>query len=178
MNHYCTDSGSKWITTAQTLAPNESLYADSVSNVSQLCRLRLKWITNVQTRAPNKSILHRVLLQMNLYMQTQAQMNHYCADSGSKWISICRLGLKWITTAQTRAPNESLLRRLGLQINHYCAGSNSIWIITAQTRAPNESLLCRFGLQMIHYYTDWGSKWITTVQIRAPNYSLLHRLRL
>ncbi len=127
-------------------------------------------------------------------------MNHYCTDSGSKWITTAqtrapngsllhRLGLqmnhyctdsgsKWITTAQTRAPNGSILHRLGLQMNHYCTDSGSKWITTAQTRAPNESLLHRLGLQINHYCTDSGSKWITTAQTRAPNQSLLHRLGL
>ncbi len=95
-------------------------------------------------------------------------MNHYCSDSSSKWI----------TTAQNRAPNESLLLRLELQMNHYCSDSSSKWITTAQTRAPNESLLLRLELQMNHYCSESSSKWITTAQTRAPNESLLLRLKL
>ncbi len=104
-------------------------------------------------------------------------MNHYCADSDSKWITSVQtqalnesLLCRRITTAQTRAPNESLLRRLGLQTNHYCADSGSRRITTAQTRAPNESLLRRLGLQTNHYCADLDSKRITTVQTRTPNY--------
>ncbi len=87
------------------------------------------------------------------------QMNHFCADSDSKWT----------TSVQTRAPNESLLRRLGLQMNHFCADLGSKWITSAETRAPNESLLSRLGLQMNHFCTDLHSKWITAAQTRAPN---------
>ncbi len=75
-------------------------------------------------------------------------MNLYCAGSGSKRIS----------TAQTRAPNESLLRRPGLQTNLYCADSGSKRISTAQTRAPNESLLSRLGLQMTSFSQDGSSQ--------------------
>ncbi len=81
-----------------------------------------------QTLAPIESRQPRLGLQTNLYG----------ADLGSKRIS----------TAQTRAPNESLLRRL--------------WL-------ANESLLRRLGLQTNLYGTDSGSKRISTVQIRAPN---------
>ncbi len=95
-------------------------------------------------------------------------MNHYCSGSGSKWFA----------TAQTRAPNESLLHRLGLQMNHYCSDSGSKWFTTAQTQAPNDSLLLRLGLLMNHYCTDSGYKWITTEQTQATNDSLLLRLRL
>ncbi len=95
-------------------------------------------------------------------------MNLYSADSGSKWIS----------TVQTRAPNESLLRRLGLQTNLYSADSGSKQISTVQTRAPNKSLQCRLGLQTNLYSADSGSKWISTVQTRAPNESLQSRLGL
>ncbi len=86
--------------------------------------------------------------------------------------------MSWISTAQTRAPNKSLLRKLGLQTNLYCADSGSKWISTAQTRAPNEFLLCRLGLQTNLYCADSGSKRISTVQTRAPNESLLRRLGL
>ncbi len=95
-------------------------------------------------------------------------MNLYCADSDSKRIS----------TAQTLAPNESLLRRLRLQTNLYCADSSSKQISTAQTLAPNESLLRRLWLQMNLYCADSGSKQITTAQTLAPNKSLLRRLWL
>ncbi len=85
-------------------------------------------------------------------------------------------GSKWIITAQTRVPKESLLCRLWLQINHWCADSGSKWITTVQTLAPNESLLCRLWLQMNHYCANSGSKRVITVQILAPNKSLLRRL--
>ncbi len=81
-------------------------------------------------------------------------MNLYCADTGSKRIS----------TAQTLAPNKSLLRRLWLQTNLYCADSDSKRISTAQTLAPNESLLRRLWLQTNLYCTDSGSKRISTAQ--------------
>ncbi len=83
-----------------------------------------------------------------------------------------------ITTAQMQALNKSLLRRLWLQMNHYCADSGFKLITTAQILALNESLLRRLWLQINHYCTDSGSKLITTVQIAAPNESLLRRLRL
>ncbi len=78
------------------------------------------------------------------------------------------------------APNESLLRRLGLQTNLYCtdsglqtnlycADSGSKRISTVPTRDPNESLLHRLGIQTNLYCTDSGSKRISTVQTRAPN---------
>ncbi len=60
--------------------------------------------------------------------------NHYRTESGSKRIS----------TAQTLAPNESLLRRLWLQTNHYCADSVSKRISTAQTLAPNDIIYARW----------------------------------
>ncbi len=91
------------------------------------------------------------------------QTNHYCTDSSSKWI----------TTVQTHAPNESLLRRFTLQTYHYCADLCSKLITTAQTHAPNISLLRRLMLQTNHYCTDTHSKRITTEQIHAPNESLL-----
>ncbi len=124
-------------------------------------------ITTVQTQAPNESLQCRL----------RPQMNHYCADSGPKWITteslLCRLrpqmnhysadsGPKWITTVQTQAPNESLLCRLRPQMNHY-------WITTVQIQAPNESLLCRLRPQMNHYCANSGPKLITTVQTWAPN---------
>ncbi len=89
-------------------------------------------------------------------------------------------GSKQISTAQTRAPNKSLLRRLrlqnksllrrlGLQTNLFCADSGSKQISSAQTRAPNKSptaqmrapnkcLLRRHGLQTNLYCADSGSK--------------------
>ncbi len=45
---------------------------------------------------------------------------------------------------QTLAPNESLLRRLRLQTNLYCADSGSKRISTAQTWAPNDVLFSRW----------------------------------
>ncbi len=72
----------------------------------------------------------------------------------------------------------TLLRRLELQANLYCADSDSKRISTVQTRAPNESLLCRLGLQTNLYCADSGSKRISTVQTRAPNESLLWKLGL
>ncbi len=125
----------------------------------------------------------------------------------SKWV--CRsLGgtLIWLwkapphdTSVQILAPNKSLLHRVGLQINLYCADSGSKLISTAQNLSPNKSLLRRLGLQRISttqtrtpnkyllrrlglqtklYCTDSGSKQISTAQTRAPNKSLLHRLGL
>ncbi len=58
----------------------------------------------------------------------------------------------------------TLLHRLGLQTNLYCADSGSKQISTAQTQAPNESLLRRLGLQIDLYCTDSGSKRISTAQ--------------
>ncbi len=72
----------------------------------------------------------------------------------------------------------TLLRRLWLQTNLYCADSGSKQISTAQTRAPNESLLRRLWLQTNLYCADSGSKRISTAQTRAPNESLLRRLGL
>ncbi len=109
--------------------------------------------------------------KMPLLRRIWLQMNLYCADSGSKWIS----------TAQTLAPNESLLpllRRLWLQMNLYCADSGSKLISTAQTLAPNESLLRRLWLQTNLYCADSGSKRIFTVQTLATNESLLCRRHL
>ncbi len=63
----------------------------------------------------------------------------------------------------------TLLRRLGLQTNLYCADSGSKRTSTAQTRAPNESLLHRLWLQTNLYCADSGSKQISTAQTRAPN---------
>jgi len=85
-------------------------------------------------------------------------MNLYCTDSASR-----------ISTAQTRAPNKSLLCRLWLQMNLYCTDSGSKLISTVQTWAPNESLLCRLGLQTNPYCAVFGSKLISTAQILAPN---------
>ncbi len=97
-------------------------------------------------------------LQTNLYFQT----NLYCADSGSKRISTAQTQAPpHDTTAQTQAPNksllpnESLLHRLGLQTNLYCEDSGSKRISTAQTQAPNKSLLRRLGLQTNLYCADW-----------------------
>ncbi len=56
------------------------------------------------------------------------QMNHYCADACSKWI----------TAVKTRAPEESLLRRIKLQMNHFCEDTDS---------CPDESLLRTCVLQ-------------------------------
>ncbi len=217
MNLYCADSGSKRTSTALTLVPNESL----------LRWLWLQRTSTVQTRAPNESLktgrvgmvdwvcwslgrsfipwlhlttlLRRLGLQTNLYCadsgfkrtsaQTRLQTNLYCADSGSKRTA----------TAQTLAPNEPLLCRLGLQTNLYCADSGSKRISTAQTLAPNESLLCwlwlqrtstvqtrapnesllrRLGLQTNLYCADSGCKRISTAQTLAPNKSILCRLWL
>ncbi len=114
-NHYCTDSGSKRITTAQSLAPKITTAQSLAPNESLLRSLWLqtdsgtKRITIAQTLAPNESLLRSLW----------HQMNHYCAVSGTKRI----------TTAQSLAPNESLLRRLGHQTNHYCAESGSKWCI-------------------------------------------------
>ncbi len=128
MNHYYPDLGSRWITAAQTLAPNESLLHRLKRQMNHYCTdSGSKWITTAQTQAPNESLLHRLRLQMN----------HYYADLGSRWI----------TAAQTLAPNESLLCRLKLQMNHYCADLSSKWITALKTRAPDESLLRRRGLQ-------------------------------
>ncbi len=139
-NLFCADSGSKLISTEQTLAPDKSL-------------LRT-------TQAPNESLLRRLVLQTNLYCaQLRLQTNLYCADSCSKWIS----------TAQTLTPNKSLLCRLWLQANLYCADSDSKQISTVQTLAPNESLLRRLWLQTNLYCADSGSKRISDTQTLAPN---------
>ncbi len=204
-NLYCADSGSKRISTAQTLAPNESLLRRLWLQTNLYCAdSGSKRICTVQTRAPNESLLRRLWLQTNLYCTdsgskristalTLAPKNLYCADSGSKWISknrACRYG--WLgllefgqefhsvapphdTTAQTLASNESQLRRLGLQTNLYCADSGSKRISTAQTRAPNKSLLCRLWLQTNLYCADSGSKQIYTAQTLAPNVFIFSR---
>ncbi len=169
--HYCADSGSKLISTAQTLAPNKSL----------LCRLWLqtnlycadsgsKQISTAQILAPNESLLRRLWLQTNIY----------CADSGSKRISYCAdSGSKLISTAQTLAPNESLLRRLWLQTNIYCADSGSKRISTAQTRAPNDITYSRWQQshgdvfaslfysgrkrrRVVRFFTVYGSSKVST----------------
>ncbi len=108
-------------------------------------------------------------------MTSVTRMNHYYTDAGSKWI----------TTAQTLAPNESLQRRLWLQMNHYCPDSDSKWITTTQTLAQMDHYCSDSGskwitttqtlAQMNHYYADSGSKWITTAQTLDPNESLQHR---
>ncbi len=148
MNLYCADSGSKWISTAQNLAPNESLLRRIWLQMNLYCAdSGSKWISTAHNLAPNESLLRRIWLQINLY----------CADSGSKWISTA-------STAQTLAPNESLLCRLWLQMNLYCADSGSKLIFTAQTLAPNESLLRRLWLQTNLYCADSGYKRISTVQ--------------
>ncbi len=157
MNLYCADSGSKRISTAQTLAPNESLLLRLLLQTNLYCAdSGSKWISTLQTLAPNESLLRRLWLQMNLYS----------ADSGSKRIS----------TAQTLAPNESLLRRLWLQTNLYCADSGSKQISTAQTPAPNKSLLFRLWLQTNLYCADSGSKQISTAHTRASKQIILLRL--
>ncbi len=63
----------------------------------------------------------------------------------------------------------TLLPRLGLQTNLYCADSGSKPISTVQTRAPNESLLRRLWLQTNLHCADSGSKPISTAQTLAPN---------
>ncbi len=94
--------------------------------------------------------------------------DRYCADSGSKRTY----------TAQTRASNEPILRRLGLQANLYCADSGFKRTYTAQTRAPSEPILRRLGLQTNLYCADSGSKRTYTAQTRASNEPILRRLGL
>ncbi len=79
---------------------------------------------------------------------------------------------------EDKTANESLLRRHRLQMNHFCADTNSKWITTAQTQTPNESLLRRHRLQTNHFCADTNSKRITTAQTQTPNESLLRRHRL
>ncbi len=142
MNLYCANSGSKWISTVQTLAPNKSLLRRFSLQTNLFCTdSGSKRISSAQTLAPNESLLRRLWLQINLY----------CTDSSSKWIS----------TVQTLAPNESLLYRLWLQTNFYCADSGSKRISSAQTLAPNESLH-RLWLQTNLSCADSGSKLIST----------------
>ncbi len=116
MNHYYTDAGSKWITTAQTLAPNESLQRRLWLQMNHYCPdSDSKWITTTQTLA---------------------QMDHYCSDSGSNGSLLLRLGLQMNHYYTDSGSNESLLRRLWIQMNHYCADSGSKWITTTQTYHP------------------------------------------
>ncbi len=61
------------------------------------------------------------------------------------------------TTVQTLAPNESLLRRLWLQTNLYCADK-------LQTNH-----YCADKLQTNHYCAGSGSKLLTTEQTLPPN---------
>ncbi len=98
------------------------------------------------------------------------------------------------TTVQTLAPNESLLRRLWLQTNLYCAdklqtnhcysGSKHHYCAALlqthywQTQAPNESLLqtlapnnlyCADSASKLISTADSASKLISTAQTLPPN---------
>ncbi len=96
-NLYCSDSGSKRISTAQTRAPNESLLLRLGLQTNLYCSdSGSKRISTAQTRAPNESLLLRLGLQTNLY----------CSDSGSKRIS----------TAQTQAPKWRNLLKMATTI--------------------------------------------------------------
>ncbi len=70
----------------------------------------------------------------------------------------------------------TLLRRLWLQTNLYCADSGFKRISTAQTLVSNESLLRRLWFQTSLYCTDSGFKRISTAQTLVSNESLLRRL--
>ncbi len=168
------------------------------------CRLHLNKYNASQTKKSNYTsntfFPKMVLVFLGSFYHADVCWNvclphcSYCSDLGSKWITTAQSS-KWIATTQILAPNESLLLRLGLQMNHFCSDSGSKWITSAQTRAPNESLLLRLGLQMMKLVQDnsghiWdiltslfycGRKWrcIVTKQIwkiTTPEYIYIYAL--
>ncbi len=62
MNHYCADSRSKLITTAQTHEPNKSLLRRLMLQINHYCTdSHSKRISTEQIHAPNESLLTRAL---------------------------------------------------------------------------------------------------------------------
>ncbi len=133
INHFCADSSSKrmwWI----WLQINHYC-ADSNSKLMH--RLGIS----------NESLMHRIMLQMNLYH----------ADSGSKWITI----------VETLAPNESLLCRLRLLMNHYCADSGSKWRYSqSQTHLRAH---CKGVKSRCHVLTVQCGAWKSRSRHQKPN---------
>ncbi len=97
--HYCADSGSKLISTVQTLAPNKSLLRRLWLQTNLLRRFWLqtniycgdsgsKLISTAQTLAPNESLLRRLGLQMTSLTQdgsshTEMYSLHFSIVEGS-----------------------------------------------------------------------------------------------